>query len=117
MESLPPDDYAVLCEEIRELLDAPDAAPDPSLNQLENTLTEGYARALALEAERWRLERKIGELGADVRRGAEQSGDEIADLAARLSQASSRLSRLRALLAALRRRANAVRTGELASFG
>ena len=117
VETQPADDYSVFCHELRVLLDRPDAAPGPSLEHLEDTLTEGYARALELEAERWRLERKIGELGADVRRGAERSGDEIATLAGRLSQASSRLARLRGLLAALRQRLDAVRTGGLASFG
>src|SRR5687767_12851932 len=110
MEAQPADEYTVLCDEIRELLDGPVAAPDLSLEQLEDTLTEGYARALALEAERLRLVRQIGELGADLRRGAERSGEEIASLAARLSQASSRLDGLRALLAALRQRTSAVRT-------
>lgn len=110
VEAQPADEYTLLCDEIRELLDGPVAAPDQSLERLEDTLTEGYARALALEAERLRLERKIGELGADVRRGAERSGDEIASLAARLSQASNRLDGLRELLAPLRRRATAVRT-------
>jgi predicted RNase H-like nuclease (RuvC/YqgF family) len=110
VKAQPADEYTVLCDEIRELLDGPVAAPEQSLEQLEDTLTEGYARALALEAERLRLERKIGELGADVRRGAERSGDEIASLAAHLSHASSRLDGLRALLAALRRRAMAART-------
>ena len=43
-------------EEIRTLLDAPPTGDDaPSLDAIEHTLTAGYARALALEAERWRL--------------------------------------------------------------
>jgi hypothetical protein len=116
VEAQPADEYTALCEEIRVLLDRPDAAPAQSLERLEDTLTEGYARALALEAERWRLERKIGELGADVRRGAERSGEEVATLAVRLSQASNRLARLRTLLAALRQRTDAVRTRRIASF-
>ena len=29
------------------------------LDTIEHTLTDGYARALALEAERWRLERRV----------------------------------------------------------
>lgn len=116
VEGQPADEYTALCDEIRVLLDGPDAAPGQSLERLEDTLTKGYARALALEAERWRLERRIGELGADVRRGVERSGDEIAALAGRLSQASSRVTRLRSLLAALRQRTDAVRTREVASF-
>ena len=41
-------------------------ASAPTLARLEDTLTEGYARALALEAERWRLERRIGEVARTV---------------------------------------------------
>jgi len=113
----PPDEYAVLCDEIRTLLDPQVEAHEQSLARLEDTLTEGYARALALEAEQLRLERRIGELGAEVRHGEERVGDEISSLAAGLAQASGRLAGLRALLDALRRRADAVRTRQIASFG
>jgi chromosome segregation ATPase len=113
MGAAPADDYGVLCAEIETLLD-PVAAKEQSLERLEDTLTEGYARALALEAERWRLERRIGELGAAVDAG-HQSTDEIATLASRLSHASNRLDGLRALLARLRRRADAVRTRKAAA--
>ena len=109
MEPTPADEYSVLCDEIRSLLQQPASAPDLSLERLEDTLTEGYARALALEAERLRIERQIGALGADVNRN-EQSGEEIATLAGRLSHTSARLSTLRALLGGLRGRTDAVRT-------
>jgi hypothetical protein len=118
MDASPADEYAVLCDQIRDLLDRPLATRADSLELLEDILTEGYARALALEAERWRLERRIGELGADVEPGADQAGAEIATLAARLSQASGRLTGLRALLADLRERADAVRArGAHPAFG
>src|SRR5215211_5025551 len=94
MDANPADEYSVLCGEIRTLLEQPASAPDQSLERLENTLTEGYARALALEAERLRIERAIGALGAVVNRG-ERKGDEIETLAARLSHASLRLEGLR----------------------
>ena len=110
------DEYAVLCDEIRTLVEDPTASAGASIEHLEDRLTEGYARALALEAERLQIERRIGQLGADVRSGSDESGEEIATLAARLSHASSRLAGLRALLAALRRRADAVRTGEVPSL-
>jgi len=116
MDAAPTDEYAVLCEEIRTLLEEPPSAPEQSLARLEDTLTEGYARALALEAERLRLERQIGALGADVRDGAD-SREEIATLAARLSHASGRLARLRTLLVPLRERTNAVRTRHVAPLG
>ena len=52
-----------LFEEISQLIAAPvDGADAPPLARLEDTLTAGYARALALEAERWRIERRIGQV-------------------------------------------------------
>ena len=49
--------------EIEALLVAPESGADaPTLAYLEATLTEGYAEALALEAERLRIERRLGAL-------------------------------------------------------
>jgi len=46
-------------DDIRSLLEAPSSGDDaPSLDHIEHMLTEGYARALALEADRWRVERE-----------------------------------------------------------
>ena len=54
-------------EQIERLLTAPaSGAEAPTLARMEDTLTEGYAQALALEAERWRLERRIGEVARTV---------------------------------------------------
>lgn len=113
MDAPTSDEYNALCVEIRTLLEPPDPQSGQSLALLEDTLTVGYARALALEAEQLRLERQIGALGADVGRG-EPAGEDIASLAARLSHTSGRLTGLRALLTSLRERADAVRTRELA---
>lgn len=98
-------------EEIRTLLEAPPAGADaPSLDAIEHTLTAGYARALALEAERWRLERRIADVASKL--GA-QSGalqqSELTKLGQRLSAADGDLSRLRGLLSSLRSRADEVR--------
>src|SRR5712691_8402762 len=56
-----------LLAQIAALLAEADGRDDPA--QLERTLTDGYARALALEAERWRLQQRIGEMTAAVARG------------------------------------------------
>src|SRR5581483_11719065 len=82
------------------------------LDQIERTLTDGYAEALSLEAERWRIERRIAEVTqciapADTAKKAR----ELAALAQRLDGNEGTLSRLRALLADLRRHANGVRVG------
>ena len=57
-----------MLEQIEELL----GAEEPTLARMEDTLTEGYAQALALEAERWRLERRIGEVARDGQTDVEE---------------------------------------------
>ena len=97
-------------DEIRQLLDAPPSGDDaPSLDAIEDTLTAGYARALALEAERWRLERKITEVAAHIAQQPGDSTSELAQLGERLSAADGNLSQLRGLLSSLRSRADEVR--------
>jgi hypothetical protein len=91
-----------MLEQIEELL----TAEAPPLARIEETLTEGYARALALEAERWRLERRIGEV---AREGRDDIGDEIRSLGSRLSNADGKLTELRTLLGSLHERARVVR--------
>lgn len=82
----------LVVDRIEALLAAPasgDAAP--SLANLESTLTEGYAEALALEAERSRVT------------------DELVTLANRLTTADVELGRLRSLLDRLQARTRATR--------
>ena len=109
-------DPAPLFEEISELLAAPRSGDEaPPLAHVEDTLTAGYAQALALEAERWRIERRLGEVAAKLRDDkSELKTDEIAALAARLSDADGELTRLRALLATLRTRASDLRVADAA---
>jgi hypothetical protein len=80
------------------------------LADLEHTLTAGYAAALALEAERWRLERRIAEAAGLLGEG-QGSGhaQEIAKLARRLAEADDEIVRLRGLLGTLRERTDAAR--------
>jgi hypothetical protein len=104
------DDRLVL-ERIEELLEAPQSgAAAPSLARMEATLTEGYAEALALEAERSRIERRIGEVAGRVDHQA-SSGvtDEIVALARRLTRAEGELGHLRAMLRRLHARTRALR--------
>jgi len=89
-------------QQIEELL----SADAPTLAHIEDTLTEGYARALALEAERWRLERRIGEV---AREGRTDIGEELKLLGTRLTYADGELAKLRSLLGTLHERARAVR--------
>ncbi|HMH41562.1 MAG TPA: hypothetical protein VK532_10255 [Gaiellaceae bacterium] len=98
-------------DEIRTLLDSPPLGEDaPSIDAIEHTLTAGYARALALEAERWRLERRIAEVAAHLgAKSQDDEHDELTELGQRLSAADGDLTLLRRLLASLRSRADEVR--------
>lgn len=89
-------------EQIEELL----RAEAPTLARMEDTLTEGYAQALALEAERWRLERRIGEV---AREGRSDLGDELRTLGTRLTRADGELTKLRTMLGTLHERARLLR--------
>jgi hypothetical protein len=98
-------------DEIRSLLDAPPSGEEaPGIAAIEDTLTTGYARALALEAERRRLERKISELAAKLGSASnERRHSELASLGRQLSVADGDLTYLRDLLSSLRTRAAEVR--------
>src|SRR6476469_402477 len=74
-----------MMQQIEKLL----GADAPTLARLEETLTEGYAQALALEAERWRLERRLGEL---ARAGGTDVAEEGRSLGVRLTSADGELA-------------------------
>ena len=109
-----------MVEPIEDLLNAPTTGAEaPTLARLEDALTEGYAQALALEAERLRLERRISEVARRVDGGdVSASAEELTSLGRRLTSADGELETLRALLAALQQRAHETRrvvqaTGQL----
>ena len=86
------------------------ASDAPTLARLEDTLTEGYAQALALEAERLRLERRLGQVARDVDAAGEVGlAEELSSLARRLTRADGELSKLRAVLETLNERARQTR--------
>jgi hypothetical protein len=96
-------DLAPLLERITRLLKNRSADPGkPLVTEMEDTLTDGYARALELEAERLRLERSIGRLAHHVD-GAESAG-ELRRLASQLRDVDAELDGLRDRLGALQRR-------------
>jgi hypothetical protein len=103
-------ELAALLESIDAVLSEPPAGGDDAVARIEETLTDGYARALALEGERWRLERRIGEVARLLQSGdAARRAEELAALAQRLEGADGELGRLRNRLAELRQHAAAVR--------
>jgi ABC-type phosphate transport system auxiliary subunit len=101
-------DFGTLCGELDALIAAPPTRDEAARAQLERTLTDGYASALSLEAERLRLERRIGQVAVQVsERNKDVKADELADLSLKLSRASGELRQLRERLVTLRRRASA----------
>jgi hypothetical protein len=87
---------------------APDARR-PSRPEIEELLTEGYARALALEGECADIERRIAAL---VRDHSEQDPTrELRSLSARHGEADRNVRWLRSLLEELRELASDVRNG------
>jgi hypothetical protein len=101
-----------LREEIADLLRMPEhGAGAPSLDTIESTLTHGYAEALALDAERLRIERRLGEVARDAGDvEAHRVAAELAALSARLETADGELARLRSLLRSLQVRARLARS-------
>lgn len=101
-----------LLEQIDELLAEPAETEEPAtLARLERTLTDGYAYALALEAERYRLERRMSELAGELHDGNQElKAKELALLSDRLSNNERLLVRLRNRLTELRARATAARS-------
>lgn len=111
MRTLARPEDAGLLEEIAALVAEPASNERGVLiARMEHTLTAGYARALALEAERLRLERRIASIAAELSEGdATDRRGELADLSRRASEAGGELGYLRGLLGSLRERARELR--------
>jgi len=99
-------DRTVLLEDIRTLISAP-LGGDQSVDRarVERTLTDGYAHALALEAERLQIERRMEHVTARIGAG-ERNGvvGELSRLSQQLGSTERSLAELRTLLASLRDR-------------
>ena len=105
----------MLNDDILELLATPrPAAAKPFLDRVDATLTDGYAHALQLEAERSRTERRIAEAVArlgDV--AAHRHEPELVELSEKLMTANAEIAALRTLLTSLRDRRAELRTPPL----
>jgi hypothetical protein len=87
-------------------------SPARDLEEIEHTLTDGYAHALALDAERLRLEKRMASVTQGIQRGdTAKKAHELAALVERLDGNAVDAEKLRALLADLRRHADGVRVG------
>jgi ubiquinone biosynthesis protein UbiJ len=101
-------DHAPLLERIASLLTHRSADPGkPLVTEMEDTLTDGYARALELESERLQLERQIGRLARHVSSPTE--ADELRELAGQLRDTDEELTRLRDRLGTLQKRLDETR--------
>src|SRR3954470_15664213 len=99
-----PDRAAVLAD-IRTLA----AAPSPRLEEVERTLTDGYAHALRLEAQRLRLQRELEQSALVL--GDDSGGvDAVAGLARGVATTDGELAELRAALALLKETAQRIRS-------
>jgi len=96
------DDLEPLFSEIATLLDRPEREDDPE--RLERTLTDGYAQALTLEAERTTLERRVLRLSLELNANGEAMLSEVQELARRLHDCDESSERLRGELVRLKRR-------------
>jgi hypothetical protein len=98
--------------ELLEQISALIGEPAHDLDTIERTLTDGYAHALSLEAEKWRLEKRMKEVAQSLLQGdTVAKAREIAALAERVEGSVDGLATLRSLLADLRRHADDVRVG------
>jgi hypothetical protein len=80
----------------------------PPVLELERTLTDGYATALALEGERIRIDRKMDGVAAAIEADPE-GAKELSSLAERRAKVDSDLSHLRERLGVLKARARELR--------
>jgi hypothetical protein len=96
-------ELAAITERINVLLDRLSRGDYPDQANLEDTLTDGYARALALDAECDRIERRLAEHAAQLTSGSgDEHARELSALARLLALRRSELDALRDLLAHLR---------------
>ncbi len=99
------DETAALIDRVHALLEAPLETTPRSRARIEHMLTEGYARALEIEAERLRIERQITQLAGVLEDGPDEHRVlELATLARRRSRADGDLAHLRRALGTLRER-------------
>ena len=97
------DDLDLLFERIRILLDASAEGVRLRRRDVEPTLTDGYARALKLDAACMRLEDRIDRVTQEVADGLDVPAGQLSGLLRRLHETEQQSRDLRALLAPLRK--------------
>jgi len=92
-----------LLERIQALADAMAEGQTLPRSEMEPIVTDGYARALELDAETLRIEQRLDELAAYTAAGEVLPRGELARLLRRLHDASEQSRELRELLGPLRK--------------
>jgi hypothetical protein len=87
------EDLTILCHRIRLLVERRPAA---AADDVEHTLTDGYARALVLDGERLRARERMHALAGNA-----DHVEELRDLKGRLERLDEQVAELRGLLGAL----------------
>ena len=107
-----PEAIPALLDEIDELLAEPSPTEEPAtLARLERTLTDGYAHALQLEAERLRLQRRLEQrAGSLADAPPSEQVAEITGLARGVAETDGELAELRAALSLLKETAQRIRS-------
>jgi hypothetical protein len=102
----------MVVDDILELLAAPSpTASKPFLERLDVTLTDGYAHALQLEAERRRIEVRIAEVVTGLSdQTTHRHEPELVELSERLMASNAEIASLRTLLTSLRDRRSELRS-------
>ena len=103
----------MVIDDILELLATASPAPSkPFLDRVDATLTDGYAQALQLDAERCRIERRIAEVVAGLRgdQASHRHEPELVELSEKLMAVNAEIASLRTLLTSLRDRRSELRS-------
>jgi hypothetical protein len=102
----------LVIDDILELLATPrPVVSKPFLDRVDATLTDGYAHALQLEAERRRIERRIAEVVAGLGdQKVHRHEPELVELSERLMTTNANIASLRTLLTSLRDRRSELRS-------
>ena len=105
----------MLADRIDALIEDRETASSKALlAEMEHTLTDGYARALELEAARWRLEKDVTALATRI--STPEEADALRVMVDRLARADRELGQLRTRLQMLRRRTDGVRAAVAAPY-
>ena len=112
---LPVADNRMAMVSLHDRIDAVLRAPgsDHDVDELERLLTDGYAEALAIEAETLRLDKRLTAATRELGDGSVEKAHELTTVAQELDAQNGELAALRRLLAELRTHTESLRVGAI----